>query len=323
MPSVKQLFAYVVDYVREDFHPGYYATVALFLCAAFSFNFAVDFKLDVLNPTVRSPLGIFWFALFYGCAYYAAALAWVYFHREPELLRTPAFWGLGGLAVMALALDNYSTNLPRLFVATLDVPPPVGEWLRKCLFNLDRMVAITLPVFLFRRYVDRQPGAFYGIDWRGFDWRPYGVMLLVMVPLVGWASFRPDFLATYPTYRPAGAEAALGVSGAFTFGIYETTYALRYVAIEIFFRGLLVQGFAKYLGRAALMPMVTLYAFWHFGKPLPEALGSVVAAYVLGIFALRSGSIIGGIIVHVGVALAMEFAAYLQLFGFAGRAGAG
>jgi len=35
------------------------------------------------------------------------------------------------------------------------------------------------------------------------------------------------------------------------------------------------------------------------------------------VFALRSRSIIGGIIVHVGVALAMDLSAYLQIFVFA------
>lgn len=320
---MKQLFDYVVGFVREDFHPGYYATIAVFLALAFGFNFSVDLKRAVLNPTVRSPAGIAWFALFYGCAYYTAVFAWAFWHRDATLLRSPVFWGVSAFAVLVLALDNYSTNLPRLVVTALAVPAPVAEWVRKCLFNLDRVVAIAVPVWLFRRFVDRQPGAFYGIDWRAFDWRPYAAMLLIMVPLVAWASFRPDFLATYPTYRPGGAEAWLGVPDAVTFGLYESTYALRYVAIEVFFRGLLVLGLVKYLGRATLMPMVTLYAFWHFGKPVPEALGSVVAAYVLGIFALRSGSIIGGIVVHVGVALAMELAAYLQLYAFAERVGAG
>ena len=197
-------------------------------------------------------------------------------------------------------------------MAALGLPEPVQYWARLCLFNLDRMVAIALPVLLFRRCFDRLPGAFYGLHWRGFDWRPYAFMLLVMVPLVTWASFRPAFLATYPSYRAGSAEAFLGASAVATVGLYEVTYALRYVAIELFFRGLLVLGLEKHLGRAALMPMVTLYAFWHFGKPVPEAMGAIVAGYVLGVFALRTRSIIGGVIVHVGVAVAMDLAAYAQ-----------
>jgi hypothetical protein len=311
---VKQLIDYVVGYLREDFHLGYYATVAVFLAAAFTLNFAVDFKLDVLNPTIRHPVGVLYFCLFYGCAYYFAAVTWAWFHPEAGLLRSRAFWATSSFVIVAMALDNYSTNLPGPLVASMALPEPVEGWVRQCLWNLDRMAAIAIPVVLFRRFVDRESGAFYGLRRSGLDWRPYVVMLLIMVPLIAWASFQPAFLATYPTYRPGEAEAWLGVSHATTIGVYEVTYGLRYVAIELFFRGFLVLGLEKHLGRAVLMPMVTLYAFWHFGKPIPEALGSVVAGYVLGVFALRSRSIVGGIIVHVGVAIAMDLVAYLQTY---------
>jgi len=312
---VKQLFGYVVDYFRQDFHLGYYATMALFLAAAFALNFTTRFKLDILNPTIREPAGLLYFCLFYGCAYYFAAFAWAYFHPEARLLQSRRFWAISVFVVVAMGLDNYSTNLPRALVERLALPDPLQGWVHQCLWNLDRMAAIALPVLLFRRWVERQRGWFYGLELGGLDPRPYLAMLLIMVPLIAWASFQPAFLATYPSYRPGAAEDWLGVSHAATIGVYEATYALRYTAIELFFRGFLVIGLAKHLGRAALMPMLTVYAFWHFGKPLPEAMGSVVAGYVLGVFALRTGSIVGGIIVHVGVAVAMDLAAYLQTFG--------
>ena len=59
----------------------------------------------------------------------------------------------------------------------------------------------------------------------------------------------------------------------------------------------------------------TWYTFWHFGKPCPEAIGAAIAAYTLGVIALRTRSIAGGIIIHIGVALLMELAAYLQHYG--------
>jgi hypothetical protein len=316
-PTVKQLIDYVVGYFREDFHLGYYAAIGLFLLAAFIFNFTVEFKLAILNPTLRHPVGVLFFCLFYGCAYYFAVFAWAYFHGDGRLLRSRSFWAISAFVIGSMALDNYSMNLPGMLVAALEIPEPVRYWVRKCVWNLDRTIVIAIPVVVFRRFVDRQPGAFYGLIWDGFDWRPYATMLLIVLPLIAWASFQPSFLATYPSYRPGSAEAFLSFSHPTTFGAYEATYALRYVSIELFFRGFLVLGLEKYLGRAVLMPMVTLYAFWHFGKPIPEAVGSIFAGYVLGVFALRSRSIIGGIIVHVGVALAMDLAAYLQTFVFA------
>jgi hypothetical protein len=44
----------------------------------------------------------------------------------------------------------------------------------------------------------------------------------------------------------------------------------------------------------------------HFGKPLSECLGSVVAGIALGTLALRTGSIYGGVVVHCGVAWSMD-----------------
>ncbi len=309
---MKQLVEYLKKYLKEDFHLGYYLSIAVFLAISFTLNFSLDFKREILNPTLESPLGILYFAAFYAFAYYFAVFAAAFFGRDTHLLRSPAFWGVTAFAIFAMALDNYSTNLPKLLVAALDLPDPVVNWVGKCLWNLDRVVALILPILVYRRFIDDRPGVFYGLTVRGFDARPYVFMLLVMAPLVVWASFRPAFLDTYPDYRGSHAEAVLGISSVVRYGTYEASHALRYVAIELFFRGFLLLGLERFLGRAVLMPMVTLYAFWHFGKPVPEAIGSIFAGYILGVIALRTRSIIGGIIVHVGVALGMDFAAYLH-----------
>jgi len=309
---LKQLIEYLKEYLEDDFHFGYYLTIAVFLAISFTLNFSLDFKREILNPTLASPLGILYFAAFYAFAYYFAVFAAAYFGRDAQLLRSPAFWGVTSFAIFAMALDNYSTNLPKLFVTALDLPAPVVYWVWKCVWNLDRVMALVLPILVYRRFIDDRPGGFYGLTLRGFDARPYVFMLLVMLPLIAWASFRPAFLDTYPDYRAGRAEAFLEISRLATYGVYEASYALRYVAIELFFRGFLLLGLERILGRAALMPMVTLYAFWHFGKPVPEAIGSIFAGYILGVIALRTRSIVGGILVHVGVALGMDLAAYLH-----------
>ena len=47
---------------------------------------------------------------------------------------------------------------------------------------------------------------------------------------------------------------------------------------------------------------VVPYCMIHFQKPLPEALGAIVAGVVLGALSLRTGSVLGGAAVHVAVA---------------------
>jgi hypothetical protein len=60
--------------------------------------------------------------------------------------------------------------------------------------------------------------------------------------------------------------------------------------------------------------MVSVYAFLHFWKPMPETLGSIAGGFLLGTFALYSRSVFGGMIVHVGIALLMEILAWWQLY---------
>jgi membrane protease YdiL (CAAX protease family) len=44
----------------------------------------------------------------------------------------------------------------------------------------------------------------------------------------------------------------------------------------------------------------------HFGKPLPETIGAIIAGLVLGTMAIRSKSIIPGVCVHFCIALGMD-----------------
>ena len=60
------------------------------------------------------------------------------------------------------------------------------------------------------------------------------------------------------------------------------------------------------------MAMVVPYALLHIHKPFPEAMGSIVAGLVLGMLALKTRSIWPGLVVHGGVALAMDWFALLR-----------
>ena len=47
----------------------------------------------------------------------------------------------------------------------------------------------------------------------------------------------------------------------------------------------------------------------HYGKPMPETLGAIGAGLILGTLAMRTRSIWGGVMIHVGVALSMDMLA--------------
>ena len=62
--------------------------------------------------------------------------------------------------------------------------------------------------------------------------------------------------------------------------------------------------------------MVGVYAFVHFEKPMVEAIGSMVGGFILGVIALYSRSILGGIVIHLCVALLMDSLAIGQYLFF-------
>ena len=92
---------------------------------------------------------------------------------------------------------------------------------------------------------------------------------------------------------------------------FEISYSLDFISIELFFRGFLIIGFMRFVGANAILPMAAFYCSIHFGKPLGECISSYFGGMVLGVIAYRTTSILGGLIVHLGIAWAMEF------FGFA------
>lgn len=130
-------------------------------------------------------------------------------------------------------------------------------------------------------------------------WLLYAAMVAVVLPFAYVASLTPAFLRTYPKYPGAGEslEALL---------VWEAAYGFQFFMLEFFFRGFFVFALARYLGWLAIFVMIVPYAMIHFGKPLAECLGSILAGIALGAVSLRTGSIYGGVAVHCAVAWSMD-----------------
>ncbi len=136
----------------------------------------------------------------------------------------------------------------------------------------------------------------------------YGGLIALMTPALYLASRRPDFLITYPLLHPA---LPLTWSGSLLL-TYWLCYAGILFSTEFFFRGVLLFGLESRLGLAAVGVSVLPYCLIHVHKPMPEAFGSIVAGYVLGLLALRTRSIGGGVIVHCAVAFSMDSLSLLR-----------
>ena len=130
----------------------------------------------------------------------------------------------------------------------------------------------------------------------------YVLMFLAISPFVYVASTLPSFRDTYPFYRLANRTA-------FDFWAWQALYAAQFLSLEFFFRGFLLEGLRRTMGANAIFVMIVPYCMIHYGKPLPETLGAIGAGLILGTMAMRTRSIWGGVLIHVGVAVSMDFMA--------------
>jgi hypothetical protein len=173
-----------------------------------------------------------------------------------------------------------------------------------------RLVIMIGILYIIWRMFDRdQP--FYGITTPTVKWKPYILMLLVMVPLVAAASTQPDFLAMYPKMKIiTGVYNDAGITWWHKL-IFELSYGSDFIGIELFFRGFLVLAFIKWAGKDAILPMACFYCTIHFGKPLGECISSFFGGIVLGVISYHTRSVLGGLMVHLGIAWMMEIGGYI------------
>ncbi len=128
--------------------------------------------------------------------------------------------------------------------------------------------------------------------------------LLIMSFAVG-ASFRADFLHTYPFYRLAH-RSWLDLIG------WEVIYLVQFICVEFFFRGFLLHSVKHNLGVASVFVMTIPYVMLHFQKPWLEAFGAFGFGIILGLLSLLSRSIWGGVLVHISIALTMDLLSLFQ-----------
>ena len=125
------------------------------------------------------------------------------------------------------------------------------------------------------------------------------IILAAAFPLIYIASTTELFLRTYPFYQDE----------MYSIGpllLWEAAYGLQFVALEFFFRGFMLFGLARFIGSHAIFVMTLPYTMIHFTKPFPEAVLAFFAGIVLGTLALRTGSLYGGVIIHLAVAWSMD-----------------
>jgi hypothetical protein len=172
------------------------------------------------------------------------------------------------------------------------------------------LIIIAAILFMIWKWLDNdQP--FYGTKTKNINWKPYIIMLLIMIPLIAAASTQPDFLTMYPKLKLISDISTIDELAWWQKLLFELSYGSDFITIELFFRGFLILAFIKWAGKDAILPMACFYCTIHFGKPLGECISSYFGGMLLGIVVYHTRSILGGLMVHLGIAWMMEVGGYI------------
>lgn len=209
------------------------------------------------------------------------------------------------LVVGAVALTGQ--NFWHVYVPVVEIGKQLGlPWDLSSLlgFALGCVFWYCVPAVLLIKFAFRERVTDYGVKLRGWSsgWKIYVVFVAVMVPLVLVFSTVPEFQRIYPFYRTWTPEG----DGWGRLLAWEVAYAFQFVALEFFFRGFLLQCLRRVMGANAIFVMMIPYCMIHYGKPMAETFGAIGAGLVLGTLAMRTRSIWGGVMIHVGVAISMD-----------------
>lgn len=133
----------------------------------------------------------------------------------------------------------------------------------------------------------------------------YILSYVVVLICVIFVSFDAHFTDYYPFYRQSHRSW-------FDFLTWEMLYAAQFFSLEFFFRGWWLKAGKRMMGSHAIFVMTVPYVMIHFGKPMLETVGAIIAGVVLGTLAMKTRSIWSGFLIHVSVALSMDLASMIQ-----------
>jgi hypothetical protein len=311
---MKKIYKLLKEYMKADFNVGVYVSVALFLTFGIILNYSFDFKEKFIFDFSHSNQYFLRWLAFFAVSYFFVLFIESLWRKDISPFKNKKFLVFISFALIMLTLDSYLRDHFLQIFEHLKLPRQLLRWSYYVFVNLNQILFLFLIFLVFRKIADRKDSFSYGLTNKNASTKPYLFILLMLAPFIIFASFQPDFLKSYPIYKDNFQRVSEVWNPAYAISSFELSYALRFVSVEFFFRGFLVIGLVKLIGQRAILPMVVLYAFWHFGKPVAETIAAGFGAYILGIIALKTQSIKGGIIVHMGIAILMEAAAYLQIY---------
>lgn len=303
---MKQIWSDLKSQLHEDFSWKSYSLIIGLVAVLVFLSYGTDIEKQIYGTNPNHYL--IFHLLFYPALYYL--LVWI--KTGSHIFKNAEFLALSFTYLLVLSVNTGFIDYQKY---VMDLPLYERFYVRNIIANTKGTVimlgGMAVVYFIWEK---KNLKDFYGMTFRNHNFKPYFILLLLMVPLIAAAATQPDFLQTYPSFKPWKYQSVFGLSTTQMAWIFEGFYLFDFVRVEALFRGALVIGLARFLGKDSILTMAALYCVFHFNKPLGETISSLFGGYLLGVIALRQGNIIGGCIVHVGIAGLMNLAAHLAYF---------
>jgi hypothetical protein len=296
----------IIDYIKSFFSAANKVSLLLVTALAsvlifLNYHYFIDYHISghksfLYRFSARYIIYLIAFALPY---------SFYYFVERKKYFGNPLF---GVLVLIAPAIFSLKAALNTSWNFNNDIAWNI-YWNDVFYWPVNLLISVVI-LYMIWKYTGPQK-TFYGFTTRNMNWKPYLLMLLFMIPLIAAASTQNDFLDMYPKLKMI---AHLYDDPRFAWWhklVFEISYGSDFINIELFFRGFLILAFIKWAGKDAILPMACFYCTIHFGKPLGECISSYFGGMILGIVVYNTRSILGGLIVHLGIAWMMELGGYI------------
>ncbi len=158
----------------------------------------------------------------------------------------------------------------------------------------DILLLVLIPVLIIR-FVLHEPLRDFGLrlgDWR-FGLKYCAAFFVILAPFLVMNGKDPSFYSFYPLPRELYGRGLCHML------LWELTYLVYYIAWEFQFRGYLQLGLEKRTGPVlALLIQMLPSVVIHIDRPFGECLSAVAGAWLLGVLAWRTRSILWPVLLH-------------------------
>ncbi|WP_299247872.1 CPBP family intramembrane glutamic endopeptidase [uncultured Cytophaga sp.] len=314
---MKKIITLLSNYIRYELKATYLINLLLFLIPITALNYYFNFESGILKTCNKEWYFFILCFFYYAIPLFYAVLVYAIQFNKKELFKNKRFLFLICFFPAIMAFDEAFHWHHELANGIQD--EILKYYIKKVLNQSVRFVTYFLPILLYYIFLEKENNNFYGLAFKKSDLKPYLFMLFgIMMPLIVLVSFTDDFQSAYPVYNMSQFKEQLPGTHFQQVALYESMYLFDFINIELLFRGIMIHALYKYMGIECVLAVATVYCTFHFGKPVIETASSFFGGTILGILSLRTNSLMGGIIVHAGIALMMELASFAHQLHFFG-----